>query len=51
MYRFLFIMWVIYRIVGINLGIIISIPYWLITGKNVLINIDSYFDRICPKIY
>jgi len=51
LYRILFIIWVIYRIVGIALTVIIlSIPFWLITGKDILFMVDSYFDRICPKI-
>ena len=51
MSRFLFIGWVIYRIIGIVFGVVIYIPYWLVTGKNVVWKIDSYFDRICPKVY
>ena len=51
MCRFLFIGWIIYRMIGIVLGVVISLPYWLITGKNIIWKIDSYFDRICPKVY
>jgi hypothetical protein len=51
MCRFLFIGWVLYRIIGIIFGVVICIPYWLITGENVVWKIDSYFDRICPNVY
>lgn len=51
MCRFLFIGWVIYRIIGIVFGVVISMPYWLITGGNVVRKLDAYFDRICPKVY
>ena len=51
MCRFLFIGWVIYRIIGIVFGVVIYIPYWLMTGENIVWKIDSYFDRIRPKVY
>jgi len=51
MCRFLFIGWVLYRIIGIVFGVAIYMPYWLITGENVVWKMDSYFDRICPKVY
>jgi hypothetical protein len=51
MCRFLFIGWALYRIIGIVFGMVIYMPYWLITGDNVVWKLDSYFDRICPKVY
>ena len=51
MCRFLFVGWAIYRIIGIVFGVVIYMPYWLLTGENVVWKIDSYFDRICPRVY
>ena len=51
MCRFLFVGWALYRIMGIIFGVVIYMPYWLLTGENVVCKIDSYFDRICPNVY
>jgi hypothetical protein len=49
--RLLFIGWIFYRIIGIVFGIIIYLPYWVITGDNIVSKLDAYYDRICPKVF